>query len=58
MKIKHNPAHLIACAEVVSNYNKYLNYSQIYNRIITLIEDTIKRGEIQMTFESKQQVLF
>ena len=48
MKIKHNPAHLIACAEVVSNYNKYLNYSQIYNMIITLIEDTIKRGELEL----------
>ena len=34
MKIRHNPAHLIACAEVVSNYNKYFNYYQIYNMIV------------------------
>ena len=48
MKIKYNPVHLMACAEVVSNYNKYFNYYQIYNRIINLIEDTIKRGDLEI----------
>ena len=48
MKIKYNPAHIIACAEVVSNYNKYFNYSQIHNMLITLLEDTIKRGELEL----------
>ena len=48
MKIKYNNAHLMACVEVVSNYNKYFNYSQIHNMIITLIEDTIKRGELEL----------
>ena len=51
MKIKHNPAHLMACAEVVSNYNKHFNYSQIHNMIITLLEDTIKRGELELNLD-------
>ena len=52
MKIKHNPAHIIACAEVVSNYNKYFNYYQIYNLIVDLLEDTIKRGELELNPEN------
>ena len=48
MKIKHNPAHLMACAEVVSNYNENFNYSQIHNMIITLLENTIKRGALEI----------
>jgi len=48
MKIKHNPAYLMACAEVVSNYNKNFNYSQIHNMIITLLEDIIKQGELEL----------
>lgn len=48
MKIKHNPAHIIACAEVVSNYNKNFDYYQIYNLIVDLLEDTIKRGEPEL----------
>lgn len=51
MKIKYNNAHLMACAEVVSNYNKYFNYSQIHNMIITLIEDTIKLGELELNLD-------
>lgn len=51
MKIKYNNAHLMACAEVVSNYNKYFNYSQIHNMIITLIEDTIKQGELELNLD-------
>ena len=48
MKIKHNPAHIIACAEVVSVFNTHFSYFQVYNMIVNLLEDTIKRGELEI----------
>ena len=48
MKIKYNPAHIIACAEVVSRFNTRFSSFQVYNLIVDLLEDTIKRGEVQI----------
>ena len=48
MKIKYNPVHIIACAEVVSSFNTRFSYFQVYNLIIDLLEDTIKRGELEL----------
>ena len=51
MKIKYNPAHLTACVEAVSRFNTRFNYFQVYNLIIDLLEDTIKRGELELNLE-------
>ena len=48
MKIKYNPAHIIACAEVVSSFNTNFSYFQVYNLIVDLFENTIKRGELEI----------
>ena len=48
MKIKYNHAHIIACAEVISRFNTQFSYLQVYNLIVDLLKDTIKRGEVQI----------
>ena len=51
MKIKHNPAHLMACAKVVSVFNTQFSYFQVFNMIADLLEDTIKRGELELNLD-------
>ena len=51
MKIKHNPAHLIACAKVVSVFNTQFSYFQVFNMIADLLEYTIKRGELELNLD-------
>ena len=51
MKIKYNPVHIIACAEVVSSFNTRFSYFQVCDLIIDLLEDTIKRGELELNLD-------